>query len=350
MKTEKSKGIKIKHIETEKTRKFLIRKKLIRSDLKIKKDEKYCYIPIKKIIKEIKNFEIVEKKFEKQKEKYFSYKDYLNFPDNIKKKLPNSYDIIGEIILIKLPSDSLKYKNLIGAALIKTNKNIKTVCLIDPVSGELRTRNLSIISGDKNTSTIHNEFGIKYYINLSKAYFSPRLANERKRISKLVKNNEIIVDLFAGVGPFSIMIAKYANPKKIYLIDKNKYAIKYAKKNILINNVLDKINILNIDAKNIERYILKNKLKADRVIMNLPFSAFNYFENALKILADNAFIHYYDILKNEKINDRINYLKRISEKNGFKIKKFKIRKIKSYSPREFYIGIDITAKKIADVA
>ena len=60
---------------------------------------------------------------------------------------------------------------------------------------------------------------------LKETYFSPRLANERKRITSLVKPGETVVDMFAGVAPFSIMIAKYANPKIIYAIDKNKDAI-----------------------------------------------------------------------------------------------------------------------------
>jgi len=203
---------------------------------------------------------------------------------------------------------------------------------------------LSIIAGDENTKTLHNEFGLKYYMDINKVYFSPRLANERKRISNIVKKDEIIVDMFAGVGPFSIMIAKYSNPKKIYLIDKNKFAIKFAKKNIMINNVIDKIVTLNIDSKNIKKYLKDDKV--DRIIMNLPFSAFNYFEKALKIAANNVVIHYYEILNDEYIDNRKNELKYIAEKEGFNIEDLKIRKIKSYSPHEFYIGIDITAKRM----
>ena len=165
MKSEKTKGIKITREETEKTRKFLIEKQLIRFDLKIIKDQKFIFIPIIKMTDELKGFEIVEKKFEKQKQKYNSYKDYLSLDKNIKKKLPNSYDTIGKIILIKLTSELFKYQKIIGEALVKTNKNITTVCRINPVSGELRIRKLTIIYGDKNTLTNHNEYGLKYNID-----------------------------------------------------------------------------------------------------------------------------------------------------------------------------------------
>ncbi|MFE3845866.1 class I SAM-dependent methyltransferase family protein [Thermoplasmatota archaeon] len=236
--------------------------------------------------------------------------------------------------------------------MIKAHKNIKTVCRIDPVSGELRIRNLSIISGSKNTETIHNEFGLKYNIDVSKAYFSPRLATERMRITNLVKPEEVIVDMFTGVAPFSINIAKYANPRKIYAIDKNKYAIEYAKKNIRINNVLDKIEVIHSDAKKVDDILNEKNEKANRIIMNLPFSAKSFLPYAFKISKEKIIIHYYDIIKEEDINNRIKELKKIAKVNKYKIINFNIRKIKTYSPREFYICIDITAKKkkYADVA
>ena len=344
MRSEKSKAIKIKKRETELTRNFLIKNNLIRNDLKIYRNDKFIYIPIKEVNKIVNDFEIVDINFEKRKKKINSYKNYLLDLKDLNIKLPKSYDVIGNIILIRLSDElgELQYK--IGDSLLKSHKNIKTVCCIKPVSGEFRTRNLTIIAGNNNTKTLHNEFGLKYYLDIDKVYFSPRLANERKRISNFVKKDEVIVDMFAGIGPFSIMIAKYSNPKKIYLVDKNKYAIKYARKNIIINNVLEKIVTLNIDAKYIMRYL--KDIMANRIIMNLPFSAFKYFEKALKIAANNVVIHYYDILKNDNIDNRINELRYIAEKNGFNIEHFKINKIKSYSPHEFYMGIDITAKRM----
>jgi tRNA (guanine37-N1)-methyltransferase len=345
MNSQKTKGIKIIHKETENIRQYLIKKQIIRSDLKINKDEKHSYIPIIEITDEIKDFEIVEKKFEKQRTKHDSYKDFLSIDENIKKKLPNSFDIIGNIILIKLPAEHVKYQKIIGDALFKSHKNIRTVCRINPVSGELRTRKLSIISGDKNTITIHNEYGLKYYIDVSKAYFSPRLATERMRITDNVKSGEIIVDMFAGIAPFSINIAKYANPKKIYAIDKNKYAIEYAKQNIKINNVLDKIEVIHSDAKNVYKIITAKNEKADRIIMNLPFSAISFLPYAFKISKNKIIIHYYDIMREEEIDNRIKELKLIAIDNNYKIINLNIKKIKTYSPREFYIGIDITSKK-----
>ena len=281
-----------------------------------------------------------------------SYKEIVKIPQNLKKDLPTSFDIIGDILIIKLKNNIIKYKKKIAQALLKNHKNVKTVCLIHPVTGELRTRKIEIIGGEKHTETIHREYGLKFLVDIKKAYFSTRLANERKRIADQVKDNEIVVDMFTGVAPFPIMTAKYAKPKIIYAFDKNKYAIKYAKENIKINNVLDKVELVCTDALNIPQYLKERNIKVDRIIMNLPFSNFNFFSKALQIIKNKGVIHYYEILKDDDLDIRSKNLEEIAKKQGLNIVFNNIRKIKSYSPREFYIGIDITAKrkKDADVA
>jgi len=273
------------------------------------------------------------------------YKDLITLPIKLKSKMPTSFDVIGDILLIKFSSDVNDYKQQISKALLTANNNIKTVCQIFPVSGELRIRNIEIIMGKKSTETLHKEYGLNYHLDIKKTYFSPRLANERKRIKDLVKDNEIIVDMFTGVAPFAIMIAKYANPKIIYAFDKNSDAIKYAKKNVTINQLLDKIELINEDSKNAPS-ILKNKnVIADRVIMNLPFSAFKFFNKAIDLLGNEGTIHFYDIIHENKFENRIKELEGKSNKKGYNFELVNLNKIKSYSPHEFYIGIDITAKR-----
>ena len=274
-----------------------------------------------------------------------SYKDIVTIPNYLKEKLPASYDIIGDIALIKLKEEIVDFKKEIGKAILSANKNIKTVCLVKPITGEFRTRDIEIIAGEKKTETCHREYGLSFYLDIKKTYFSPRLANERKRISTLVKTGEIVVDMFTGVAPFSVMIAKYGKPKIVFAIDKNKDAIHYAQKNITVNRVLDKIELIHADAIQLDKILSKYHVKANRIIMNLPFSAYNFFETALKIIKNQAIIHYYEIQHEEKIKNRISQLSELANKFNFDITSYKIKKIKSYSPYEFYIGIDITGRK-----
>ncbi len=345
MKKKKSKCVYVPLKNGEKVRRYLIANNLLRDDLKITKDDKNIYFPIINNNNKIKiKSKTKNKTFEKKSKKDIYYKEKLEnlIPKNIFSSLPKSFDIIGDILLIRLNKALLTYKKEIGNALLATNKNVKVVCLIEPVKGELRTRKLEIITGEKRTKTIHKEYGLVFEIDIKKTYFSPRLANERNRISKLVNPGDVVVDMFTGVGPFSIMIAKYSNPKIVYALDKNPYAIKYAKINIKNNKILDKIKVIYTDAKNSDKII---KEKANRIIMNLPFSAYKFFKYALKIAKNRCIIHYYDILKEDEIEKRIEFLKKVALKNGFVLEKLDVHKIKTYAPREFYIGIDITAKK-----
>jgi len=345
MKVKETTGICVPFKDAEKIRRYLYEKKLLRTDVLLSKDKEYICFPIKEVPKELTSYNFIKKSFKKKETKPNSYKEMTLVPEKLKHKLPTSYDIIGDIILAKLPKNLIKYQKEIGESLLKSNKNIKTVCLTESVSGEFRTRNIKVIAGEERTITTHTEYRLTFNVDVKNTYFSPRLATERKRVASLVKQGEIVVDMFAGVAPFSIMIAKYANPKIIYAIDKNLEAVKYAQENVRRNNLLDKIDVIHADAKEVPDILNKKDVKADRIIMNLPFSAYLFFKYALKVSRSNSIIHYYDILSEEKIENRLDSLKKIAEKNKTTLTNLDVRKIKTYAPREFYIGIDITARK-----
>jgi len=346
----KSKAVKVKIKETEKVRKKLIESNTIDNNLRIYTKNGFSYIPItneKYNDKILKSFDITTGCFLKNKQKFGSYKEAIVFSDKVKQYLPSSFDIIGDIALIKLDENVKQYKTEIGESIIKTNNNIRTVCMVEPVSGEYRTRDIKIIAGENKTKTTHKEFGLSFLVDIKKVYFSPRLANERKRISDMIRNNEIIVDMFTGVAPFPIMIAKYSNAKKVFAVDKNKDAIELAKINVRRNRVYDKIKLIHGDSKNVTDLISKEgNVKVDRIIMNLPFSSYEYFTHTANLMKKECILHYYEILKEDKINERIKSLKEIALNKNILLIDFNVNEIKSYSPREFYIGIDITAKRI----
>lgn len=347
MAQKKTQAVRVPLSEAEPVRRYLRERNLLREDVKIKKEKTYIYFPIEDSAEDLPPYPIVTQSFETRIKKPRSYKDLVLLPKKHLENLPTSYDIVGAILLIKLPKTLLKYQDKIGKALLQTHTNIHTVCVIDAVTGELRTRNVSIVAGKKQTQTTHKEYGLTYDVNVATTYFSPRLASERKRIAELVKPGENIVDLFTGVAPFAITIARYAQPKIVYAIDKNPEAIRLAKHNVKRNHVLQTVEIIHADAKDAPKLI---PVKADRIIMNLPFSAFEFFSVALSIAAKTSRIHYYDIIKEEDIEARISALKQIAKEQGYRFTDVSVHKIKTYASREFYIGVDITATKHADVA
>lgn len=347
MTTKKTKAVCIPLSEAEPIRRTLRESNLLCDDVEMLKEGEFIYFPVKEVTKELRSYKIVSKSFQLKATKPHCYKDLLKLPKKLLNELPTSYDTVGAIILLKFPKVLFPYRKEIGKALLETHNNIRTVCLVDPVSGELRTRNVEIIAGEKRTLTTHTEYGLLFDVDVGTTYFSPRLASERKRIADLVKPGEIVVDMFAGVAPFSIMIARFAKPKVVYAIDKNKEAIALARQNVKQNHVLETVEVIHADAKDAEKVI---PIKAERIIMNLPFSAHTFFSVALSIAAETCIVHYYDIISEEEIEGRISLLKKIAVKQDYDLIDVSIRKIKSYAPREFYIGLDITATKHADVA
>ena len=333
--------------EAESLRRVLRERNLLRNDVEILRNGECVYFPVIDVPRDLLSYKIVTKLLKLKTMAPHCYKDRLAIPKKLMDELPTSYDVVGAIILIKLSKALFPYRKEIGRALLETHKNIQTVCLIDPVSGEFRTRKIAIIAGENQTLTTHIEYGLSFHVDVETTYFSPRLASERRRVAGLVKPGEIVVDMFAGVAPFSIMIARYAKPKVVYAIDKNREAIRLAQMNVKQNRVLDMVEVIHADTNDIEKVLSR---KADRIIMNLPFSAYRFFPLALSISACMSRIHYYDIIEEENIKARIDVLKKVATEHNFVLSEVSIRKIKTYGPREFYIGIDITATKNADVA
>ncbi|MEM2673367.1 MAG: class I SAM-dependent methyltransferase family protein, partial [Candidatus Bathyarchaeia archaeon] len=210
------------------------------------------------------------------------------------KLLYKSFDIIGDIAVIKIP-EALKDKSkLIADAVMQVNKSVRVVlCQVSPVSGELRLRELNWLLGEKRTETIHREHGCLFKVDLAKCYFSPRLSYERMRIAKQVKPGEVIVNMFAGVGCFSIIIAKHSRAEKVYSIDINPDAVQYMQLNTVLNKVENVVEPIEGDSKE----VIESRLQdvADRVLMPLPLKAYEYLDCAVMALKPaGGVIHYYD--------------------------------------------------------
>ena len=151
------------------------------------------------------------------------------------------------------------------------------------------------MAGDPSTETTHLEYGIKFLVDPAKVYFNPRLANERSRIASLVRQGEVVVDMFAGVGPFSIMIARHALPSPVVAVDLNPDAVEYLKRNIELNKA-NRVVPYEGDA----RQVVFDVPCADRIIMNLPHSAIDFFHDALTRLKLQGTIHFYHICERDE--------------------------------------------------
>ena len=143
--------------------------------------------------------------------------------------------------------------------------------------------------GERKSETIHKEYGCVFKIDLKKAYFSPRLSYERLRIAKLVKPGEVVLNMFAGVGCYSISIAKHSEPLKVFSIDINPVAFQLLHENSRLNRVEAVVVPIQGDAKQVIDTELLNV--ADRVLMPLPERANEYLDSAFSALKPKRYKH-----------------------------------------------------------
>jgi len=277
-------------------------------------------------------------------------KDYLagKIPDKHLRLIYRSFDIIGDVAVIRLPKEAMQYKKLVAKAIMSIHKNVKSVwAQTSPVSGDFRLRKLECVAGEKRSETVHKEYGCIFKVDLRKCYFSSRLSYERMRIAKLVQPKEIIVNMFAGVGCYSIIIAKHSEAEKIFSIDINPHAVEYMKENIRLNKVEDKVVPILGDAREvIEKRLLKT---ADRVLMPLPEKAYDFIETAIQALKPKGgWIHYYSFEHAKKSENPIEKARlKVMEKFedlGMNCNMAFGRIVRGTGPNWYQIALDIEVK------
>lgn len=259
-----------------------------------------------------------------------------------------TYDIIGDIAVIRVPESLQHHSRLIAEAIMSIHREVKVVwCQTSSVSGDYRLRQLEFVLGERRTETIHKEYGCIFKIDLEKAYFSPRLSYERLRIAKLIQPGEVVLNMFAGVGCYSICIAKHSEPLKVYSVDINPVAFHFLRENSMLNRVADVVVPFQGDAKQVIDAKLLNV--ADRVLMPLPERAYEYLDYALSALKPTGgWIHYYAFEHAEKTEDPMEKVDaKVSEKMNRLGVSFQVefgRIVRPIGPRWYQVVLDIQVK------
>lgn len=259
-------------------------------------------------------------------------------------ELISSFDQIGDIIIVRIPDSLLTKKKLIGETLLNEVKIAKSVFYqASAVEGDFRTRNLEILAGEDKTETEYKEFGCRFTVDVENAFFSPRLSTERERIANLVQEGETIVNMFAGVGMFSIMIAKKKRCT-VYSIDINPVAAKLCEKNIISNKLAGNVISINGDASQVIQERLENK--SNRTLMLLPERSDEFLESAINATKNGGVIHYYSHIHADK---KLNAGK-LSEEHYLQVTPVKSeilgsKIVRAVGPRYYQTVVDVKISK-----
>lgn len=343
--------LKVPANEGERIRKELMDQDLLDTEYKIVSQDTSLYMPLRQkllseqivdIVGPI-DYEVGERGFESALKGPRTLAEALEGhlePKDIA-LVPRAYDLIGDIAVLEIPEDLSEYADMIGKIFHEVHKNFSTVLAKrGAISGTTRTREYQHLAGENKTNTIHTEYGCRLAVDLTKAYFSPRLLEEHNRITQLVKNNELIVDMFCGVGPFPIHITRQ-HEAHVVAIDINPHAIALLKQSMKLNRLLGTIEPVIGDAR---AYVSNSKKAvADRVIMNHPSGAFDFVSDACHILKPNGVMHYYDFIGGDNPEDEIEQkASKLVEDSGRSVRKVgRIRRVRDSAPYEFQMVIDL---------
>lgn len=270
--------------------------------------------------------------------------EYLsgNIPAGTILHVPKSFDIIGDIAILELGPELARYESRIAEAILEVHPNTNSVfAKAGSISGIERIRPLRHIAGENRTRTVHRESGCSFKVDLSTVFFSPRLSAEHQRIASQVGEGENVVDMFAGVGPFSILIAKTVKNVTVDAIDFNPEAAKLLAENVRLNKVASNVRVHSGDAQDVIRTQLKGKM--DRVIMNHPSSASEFISAGCEALrASSGLIHYYTFSEGDRCEENacIEFRKGVEESNCKVEQIFRTRKVREVAPMRWQVVVD----------
>lgn len=331
----------------------LSHRNLVDRDYKVESSGKHVFIPLTRELSETETAEL-EREFGaiSHAEHFFprslhpprSLKEALHgkIPARLLKSLPSSYDIIGDIAVLDPPAKLATYEKELAEGIREVNKNVSVVLAkTGTISGQERIFPVRHLAGEQRTTTLHKESGCQFKVDISKAFFSPRLSHEHERVAEQVEEGEVVTDLFSGVGPFSIMIARRLENVEVNAIDTNPHAISLLRENLALNKVKGRLKVWPGDARDVVEKHLSGK--ASRVIMNHPSVSQTFVDVACKALREEGgIIHYYTFAQGPDCESRaVDELEDALEKFGWRAKWLaQARRVREVSPMKWQVAVD----------
>ncbi|MDD5012320.1 MAG: hypothetical protein PHQ66_01585 [Candidatus Nanoarchaeia archaeon] len=272
-----------------------------------------------------------------------------------------SFDVLGNIAIVRFPEKfSPGNKKKFAEKILKENKGIRTILeKREKIKGRLRKLSTNFIAGENTKEVLYRENDCVFRFNVDETYFSPRLSNERKEIADKIKKNETVLVMFAGVAPFSIVIAKKSKAKKVYSNEINREANKYAEMNIKMNKLKDKVIIVPGDAKKIHEKFATSFAKPTRppkgeqistrevvpskfdvIVMPRPQLKDTFLKEAFVLSKKGTRIYYYDFCKVEDIDFVVEKIKNEAEKSKKKIKILNVKRAGEIAPYKTRLRVD----------
>lgn len=319
-------------MDGEVARRRLIELNLLHRDVKVQRDEKHLYLPLKSVPIDdsfLPDHRIESIEFE-EVSKIVNVKEIIGYAP--------SFDVIGDIAILGASTQDPMAE---ADAILKSHKHIHAIFQSTaPITGEFRTRSLIHLRGERKTITTYREHGLVYRLDVAEVYFTPRLGSERERIADRIQSG-VVLDIFAGIGPFSILIGKRHPSVKVIAVDKNRSAVQYLKENIRTNN---RENVHPVLADSMMLPIRGDS--ADYVIMNLPHDAEKFLSEAFRVIRNGGIIYFYDITPEDDLyHESVETIQTAGSSMECEVEVLRERVVRSYSPHHYNTCIEARVHK-----
>lgn len=253
--------------------------------------------------------------------------------------MTRSFGVLGNIAIVHFLGETKQAeKKKFAEKILKENSVIKTILeKKGKIHGRLRKISTEYLAGEKTKEVLYHENGCVFRFDVGETYFSPRLSNERKEIASKIKKDENVLVMFAGVAPFSIVIAKNSEAKKVFSNEINRKANKYAELNIELNKLKKKIELVSGDIKKVTK---KLKIKFDVIVMPRPQLKETFLKEAFSLSKKNTRIYYYDFCKENETDLIVEKIQKSAKQFRQKIKILKIKRAGEIAPYKIRVRVD----------
>jgi tRNA wybutosine-synthesizing protein 2 len=332
-------AVRIRKAEAELTRRQLLRLGLLDRERKILRRGDAVEIPV--VGRGIPGLEYVlqeEPVYYRPRLSFEAVKEALRPVLGEKVRVLRRWELIGDVVVVSLPQELGDRKHEVGRKFLEFFPRAKTVVNRRGIVDTYRSPVVEVIAGD-GTETIHRENGCRFKLDVGRVMFSAGNLEERRRMAYISNPGEVVLDMFAGIGQFTIPVAKHSKPKKVVSIEKNPVAFEYLWENVKLNG------LTNVEALLGDCREKSPCNEVDRVVMGYLFNTSVFLPFALKALRDKGVVHYHELVERGGEKRKEAVLKQQVERLGYEAVRIKSRKVKSYSPRYHHLVFDMEVRR-----
>jgi tRNA wybutosine-synthesizing protein 2 len=332
-------ALRVPKERTEEVRRLLLDRGLLDTRRKFLKESGYVEIPLRSADESLRSLgNVVTQEMPawkpRQPTPFELILKEVDLPADLKTLLPRKWEKVGDILLLRLPEELRPHVEEVCGAYARVLR-VKTVLEASGgIHGTVREPRAEVLWGD-GTETVHKENGILYKLDLSKVMFSSGNVDERVRMARVCKPGEVVVDMFAGIGYFSLPMAVHGRAARVYACEVSPVAYEYLQENIRLNRAEAVVPLLG-DCRDVAPEGV-----ADRVILGYLQDTHLYLPKAVRALRDGGWVHYHEACP-DAVSDRpLEHLKEVAQAEGLKIRRLHRHRVKRYAPGVSHWVLDV---------